>query len=149
MAQYNLAVLYGKGQGVGEDNREAAKWYRKAGEQGDARAQYNLAVLYFTGQGVPEDNRQAVKWFRKAARQGSARAQYNLGVLYGKGEGVLQDYVKAHAWLNLAAAQGDEGAAKLCDQIAGQMTPEQTAQAHRLAAELSRSIEAARKKPEQ
>jgi TPR repeat protein len=41
-------------QGRG-DYTEAAKWYRKAAEQGDARAQANLGVLYQFGWGVPQD----------------------------------------------------------------------------------------------
>ena len=41
-AQYNLGVIYDKGQGVPEDNAEALKWYRLAAEQGDADAQNNL-----------------------------------------------------------------------------------------------------------
>ena len=34
MAQYNLGVMYDKGQGVPQDDAEAAKWYQKAAEQG-------------------------------------------------------------------------------------------------------------------
>ena len=30
--------MYGKGEGVAEDDREAVKWYRKAAEQGDLLA---------------------------------------------------------------------------------------------------------------
>jgi TPR repeat protein len=33
-AQYHLAHLYDRGQGITEDNKEAARWYRKAAEQG-------------------------------------------------------------------------------------------------------------------
>lgn len=41
-AQYNLGTMYDNGEGVREDDEEAAKWYRKAAEQGDATA---LAAL--------------------------------------------------------------------------------------------------------
>jgi len=37
MAQYNLGVMYAKGQGVTQDNVQAVAWYRKAAEQGEAR----------------------------------------------------------------------------------------------------------------
>ena len=34
---------------------EAAKWARKAAEQGYALAQADLGVMYWNGQGVPQD----------------------------------------------------------------------------------------------
>ena len=45
MAQFNLGVLYEKGQGVHQDYAEARKWWEKAAAQGDAAAQHNLGVL--------------------------------------------------------------------------------------------------------
>ena len=45
-AQYNLGVMYRNGEGVPEDDRQAAFWYRKAAEQGDASAQNNLGLMY-------------------------------------------------------------------------------------------------------
>ena len=40
-AQHNLGRMYGQGQGVPQDLKEAVKWYRHSAEQGDAMAQYN------------------------------------------------------------------------------------------------------------
>ena len=77
---------------------EAAKWLRKAAEQGDADAQYNLGVCYDNGRGVPQDYAEAVKWYRKAAEQGDADAQYNLGVCYIFGRGVKRDCEEAEKW---------------------------------------------------
>jgi TPR repeat protein len=53
---------------------QAVKWWRKAAEQGDARAQYNLGQMHREGQGVPQDYAEAVKWYRKAVEQGDADA---------------------------------------------------------------------------
>lgn len=39
IAQYNLGVCYDTGEGVAQDKAEAAKWFRKAAEQGDETAQ--------------------------------------------------------------------------------------------------------------
>ncbi len=50
--------MYGKGQGVPQDDAKAVKWYRKAAEQGYAGAQSNLGVMYGKGQGVPQDYAQ-------------------------------------------------------------------------------------------
>lgn len=50
---------------------EAAEWYRKAAEQGNAEAQYSLGDCYMAGIGVTKDATEAVKWFHKAAEQGN------------------------------------------------------------------------------
>jgi TPR repeat protein len=67
--------MYEYGQGVAQDDALAAAWYRKAADQGNAKAQHNLGVLYNFGRGVAQDDAQAVAWFRKAADQGLADAQ--------------------------------------------------------------------------
>ena len=41
------------GRGVSKDEAEAAKWFRKAADQGHAAAQYNSGYAYDNGQGVP------------------------------------------------------------------------------------------------
>ena len=143
-AQYNLGLMYAKGEGVAEDDREAVKWTRLAAEQGLAAAQFNLGLMYDKGEGVAEDDREAVKWYRLAAEQGLAAAQYNLASMYARGKGVPEDYVKAYAWLNLAAAQGDKKAVKVKDLLRKQMTAEQVAEAQKLAAELFKRIESSK-----
>lgn len=108
--QYNLGLDYENGQGVTQDYVQAAHWYRKAAEQGDAEAQDRLAYLYDNGLGVPLDYAQAVYWCRKAAEQGDAWAQGNMGGLYYRGEVVPQDYAQAAIWFRKAAEQGDANA---------------------------------------
>jgi TPR repeat protein len=110
------------------------KLERRAG-QGEAIAQTALGWMYGNGQGVPQDYAKAVAWYTKAAAQGYATAQYNLGVMYYDGQGVPQDYVQAHKWLNLAASKGQENAMKARDRLATRMTPDQIAEAQRLARE--------------
>ena len=85
-AQYNLGVMYDKGEGVTQDNAEAVKWYRKAAEQGDAEAQYNLGLMYRNGLGVPQDYVQAHMWYNLAASRLSPggdrdRAAKNRGIV--------------------------------------------------------------------
>ena len=81
----------------------------------------------------------ALKEFRPLAEQGFASSQFNLGVMYNNGQGVPQDYIQAHMWANLAAAvatgEDQKRRAKLRDEIAAKMTPEQIAEAQRLARE--------------
>ena len=134
-AQYNLGLMYDNGQGVLQDDKEAVKWYTKAAEQGYADAQYNVGVMYANGRGVLQDDKEAVKWYTKAAEQGDADAQLNLGVMYAKGRGVLQDNVYAHMWANIGSSNGSKNGGKLRDYVAENMTPEQIAEAQRLARE--------------
>ena len=105
-AQFNLGVIYQKGQGVKQDDFEAVKWYRQAAEQGNARAQFNLGVMYDNGRGVKQDDVEAVKWYRQAAEQGDANAQFNLGVMYFNGDGVRQDDEQAKEWFGKACDNG-------------------------------------------
>ncbi len=73
-AQYNLGVMYAKGQGVALDYKVAAKWYTKAAEQGYARAQYKLGVRYAIGHGVAQDYVMAHMFFNIAAIDGDKSA---------------------------------------------------------------------------
>ena len=121
------------------------RWSRLAADLGDAGAQYNLGVMYRNGRGVPRDRTEAVRWYRLAADQGDARAQYNLGFMYATGAGVSPDDVAAHMWFNLAGARssGDERNTYIGarDTVATWMTPEQIAEAQRLAREWQPTVE--------
>ena len=44
-AQNSLGTVYYEGRGVARDYAEAARWYRKAAEQGHASGQLNLGAL--------------------------------------------------------------------------------------------------------
>jgi TPR repeat protein len=109
-AQFELGIMYGKGEGVSTDVAQAASWFRKAADQGNASAQYSLGVMYANGDGVPKDAAQAVALYRKAADQGHARAQASLGFMYAEGEGAPKDSVQSAAWFRKAADQGNVGA---------------------------------------
>ncbi len=109
-AQYNLGLMCASGDGVTQDDKEAARWFLKAAEQGVAGAQHNLGMMYKNGEGVTQDDKEAARWVLKAAEQGEANAQYNLGLLYKKGDGVTQDDKEAARWVLKAAEQGVAGA---------------------------------------
>ena len=109
-AQFDLGLRYATGEGVPQDDAEAARWYRLAAEQGNVTAQVNLGVMYFNGAGVPQDDAEAVRWYRLAAGQGHVTAQHNLRGSYANGAGVPQDDAEAVRWFRLAAEQGHAGA---------------------------------------
>lgn len=136
--------MYHEGRGVAQDYKEAGRWLRMAAEQGKASAQFFLGLVYHDGQGIVQDYKEAVRWYRLAAEQGNADAQFNLGVMYGQGQGVAQDYIQAHVWFDLAGAAGNADGIRYRDMVAGKMTPEQTAEAQRLAREWKPKIGAPR-----
>ena len=83
IAQYNLAVMLFRGDGVARDVEEALQWYEKAAEQGMPEAQTALGDLYAIGAGVAADPEAARRWYEKAASQGHAAAQAKLAGLRG------------------------------------------------------------------
>jgi TPR repeat protein len=135
IAQYNLGVMYYKGEGVPQSYPHAVSWYRHAAWQGDASAQLELGLMCYKGQGTLQNYAEALTWFPKAADQGSAQAQFNLGAMYANGQGVPQDYIHAHMWLSLSAAKCETRAVNLRDIVAAKMTVAQVAEAQKLARE--------------
>ncbi len=104
-AQYNLGLLYAKGQGVPQDFAQAANWYRKAADQGFVQAEFNLGLMYGEGQGVPKDSSEAMKWFLKAAEHGDVKAADTVGSFF-EAEGTFKNYAEAEKWYRKAAEQG-------------------------------------------
>ena len=66
------------GLGVPLSYTQAAVWYRKAADQGNAEAQFQLGHLYYYGQGVEHDYTQSRYWTRQAALQGHEQALREL-----------------------------------------------------------------------
>ena len=112
-AQYDLGVMYYKGEGVEKDDKKAFKWFTKSAEQGNANAQYNLGSMH----GLEMDYKKAVEWYTKSAEQGNANAQFNLGFMYSKGLGVEKDHEKAFEWYTKSAEQGNDFAKKTLQDI--------------------------------
>ncbi len=113
MAQASLASFYCLGRGgLPEDDREAARLYKLAADQGNASAQSSLAHFYEIGRGgLPQDDREAARLYKLAADQGNASAQANLAKLYYHGLcGLPQNDREAARLYKLAADQGDASA---------------------------------------
>ena len=123
-AQYELGLMYAKGEGVPQDYIKAIVWFQKAAEQGNSTAQNLLGFTYLRGHGVSHDYTKAIKWFQKAAKQNINEAQFNLGNMYDKGLGVPQDFEEAYFWFNLAAVKGDKQFVKARDLFAKKLTPQ-------------------------
>jgi TPR repeat protein/beta-lactamase regulating signal transducer with metallopeptidase domain len=102
---YGLGWKYFSSSQGENDDKQAAKWFGKAADQGDPRAQFVLGCMYKRGLGVAADFTQSVVWFRKAAEQGDPYAQLLMGIHYSEDSGVEQDANQAMAWYRRASEQ--------------------------------------------
>ena len=133
-SQFNLALMYEQGIGVGKDEKEAVVWYGKSAAQGNAAAQFNLGVMYENGRGTEVDYAKANQWYRRASIQGDALAIGNLGMLYLRGDGVKESQVAGVALLLMSASrdQSAENHAKQNLAAARGLTAEMIAAAQTL-----------------
>jgi len=130
---YRRGLQAADGIGGPRDYVAAARYYRKAAENGYLPAQYNLAFLYENGLGVKQDFAEAAAWYRKAAEQGDPESQNNLGVLYSTGQGVPRDEAEAVRLYRLAAQDDLEGLTNLASMyLQGRGVQRDTAQAFQL-----------------
>ena len=125
-AQVFIGLMYNQGHSVDQDRNEAAKWYALASEQGHASAKWRLAMLYYHGSGLTKDYQKAVNLYHSAAKQGDVYSQKALGVMYSKGFGVLKDNVIAYSWFLIASENGYTLAQKFQNELAIEMTSEET-----------------------
>jgi TPR repeat protein len=150
-AQAALGFMHEMGMETPVNGAEAVKWYRKAAEQGNARAKCNLGLIaargfmHEPGMQAPANGAKAVHWCRQAAEQGNARAQFNLGQMFEWGDGVPQDSAAAVKWYREAAEQGEAAAEYklgMC-YCNGKGVPQNTAEAVRLWSHAAEQGEAA------
>jgi uncharacterized protein len=105
-AQYKMGMRYMDLPPDALGNKEMEKWFRKAAEQGHAKAQCCLGDCYHTDFGVNTvDHTEAFKWYLKSAQQGYPEAQCKLGSMYTDGKGAPVSMPEAIRWLGTAAGQ--------------------------------------------
>jgi uncharacterized protein len=74
-----------------------------------------------------------------AGAEAHAEIFFQLGMKYSIGRDVSVDYVEAHKWFNLAAMRGNRSAAAYRQELAGEMSPGQIADAQRAARDYLRA----------
>ena len=84
MLKKNSALRTSLAMGSSGNHSEAAKWFRKAAEQGGIFAQTCLGYLYERGEGVPQDYALAHMWLNLATAQGQPVAKTEMGRLSAK-----------------------------------------------------------------
>jgi TPR repeat protein len=86
---------------------------------------------------LPKDISKAQYWYRQAADQGDPFAEASLAILFNFGKGVERDYAQAYMWYERAAMHAQSGnrdtIIEMRDAMAGKLTPQQIAEAQRLA----------------
>ena len=101
-AAYRLARIYNTGMGAQRDMKQAAMYYKRAGELGYVHANYLYAIQFFEGDEQNKDPALVYRYMRLAADRGSASAQAFLAFLHQNGEGVKLDSVEAWTRYELA-----------------------------------------------
>ena len=86
-SEYNMGMIYSRGEGVPKSMSESLRWYRKAADQGYVRAQRKLGDFYAEGVGVPRNYVQAYMWYNLAAAAGDSEARTARGRLSPKMNG--------------------------------------------------------------
>ena len=139
VAQFNLAVMYIHGEGVGKSTTEAQKWLKRAADQGYPGAQdvlLKLQMLDVINANKLLDNLQkegpsyfdraeesykkgdyanAFKLYEEAEFRGIVQATYKLGLLYYNGQGTKKDMVKGMELIRNAAKLGCADAKKFLE----------------------------------
>ncbi len=145
-AQYWIGQFYLEGDGVKEDDAEAAKWYRKAADLGDADAQDMLGWQYMTGHGVEQDTDVGNRWFLRAANQGNQGAMNHLAEQYMVG---ADDFTVEYFWWSILAKlnPGNKSWDESRDQAEKGLTPEQKAKLDQRIADWKPTPESSTGKP--
>src|SRR5690242_11078449 len=107
VAANRLGEIYGIGQGVPRDLKEAAKWFKKGAESGNAASQVRFGLMCEAGFGVQSDIKQALFWYEKAADQGNQDALMRLGMAHEVGRDIPKNGKEAVKWYEKAANLGN------------------------------------------
>lgn len=105
-AQYDVALMYATGVGVGKNVSQAFAWTKAAAEKGHTAAQYLLGSAYSGGLGTPKDEQKALFWFFKAYDHGNEKASLKLAKVLATGQpGLAFQFALESAEKGLADAQ--------------------------------------------
>ena len=77
-AQYNLGLMYLKGQGVSQDHEKGIDLIERASEKDHPAALYHLGLVYDLGDGVEPDDEYSNWNYEIAAENGHSGARYGM-----------------------------------------------------------------------
>ena len=103
-AQYNLGLMYYRGEGVPRQLYEALRWMRQAATGGHVPAQRAVGQLYLTGlDTMGQDLTEARTWLASAASNGDRESQRLLGEL-DRAQAAERDYARRLQLLSATTA---------------------------------------------
>lgn len=102
-AEYQLSLMYQKGEGISADKEQAFYWCRRAAHRDHMKAAYAVSKMYQNPSLVEHDNQQAYYWLRRAAELDLENGWLSMALMYLNGELVERDTESAIAWLKHAA----------------------------------------------
>ena len=106
-AQFNIGLIYLRGQGVPRNLIQARAWLEQAAADGDVYATYALGrAMAESVTPVSADPTRAADLFRQAAEKGHMLAALRYGLALAEGSGVKQDPAAAQRWLVQAQQNG-------------------------------------------
>jgi TPR repeat protein len=107
-AQYFLGSSYDNEYGVTRDVVEAAKWYKRAADQGEPQGLSAMGSIYLYGEGgYAFDEEKGVALLTQAGEMGESLAWQYLGIAYANSPHLGQNYAKAAEAFAKAAELGD------------------------------------------
>ena len=118
-----------------KDYATAYQNFQKSARLGDANAMWFLCIMHKLGRGVQKDYFEAIRWCRLAIKGKNRFAINTLADFYAQGLGVPQNYTIAHMWYIISAISGESSFIQRRDKLEMRMTPQQIAEAQRMARE--------------
>jgi TPR repeat protein len=104
-SEYRFGLICESGQHGTQSDKEALKWFLRAGFHGVAAAQSRVSEYYRDGRAVAKNDEEAFKWCRKAAEQGHAASQARMVEMYREGIGVERNPKEAKKWEDKISTQ--------------------------------------------
>jgi len=77
-AQFDLGLMYAKGEGVVKNERLAFNYFHKAARKNHAEAKFYMGLSFAQGRGVKKQSQLARYWFKLAAKAGHPQAMAYL-----------------------------------------------------------------------
>ena len=106
-AQYELGIMYLRGEGTVRDKLKGLRWVKRAAKGASAvavDAQDLLGAIYeFGAFGFRLNNRKAANWYKISTANGNSKARYSLGLMYLHGKGVARNRSRGLRLIRTAA----------------------------------------------
>ena len=87
-AQFDLAMMYSKGNGVRKNEKLAFNYFHKAARNNLVEAKFQMGLNFAQGRGVKKQEQLAKYWFKLAAKAGHSRAMAYLASLEKSGKAI-------------------------------------------------------------